>query len=1025
MRERDAASKTLAPYSRTIKQNRLSTSLASAEAPEGMRARLRRSAPAAAIPKRESATRKKREEDAMSESSDRQVSDEGDQMDDEDGNEVEEEKEEEEEIVEPPRRTSARNAVKTKQQSQGVGKATPDASGRSLRPTNKVDAKPAENPASKAMIKARPRFSVNGASAARRDRETNVDDSSSTTAATKESQKASQSLFGTGATSASASTPSKDNFSIRSGSDTGSSRGRSSLRQGAEKTSRQHGKSGRISAWDMEDDDDEDDGLPGSEDLSKIKLPPTMFPKGFSFGASSSTSTASTSTPVTSSDSAFKASSTATQKDGETRESKDETKALPAPQDVTEKKEPKSAEPADKEPPSLLSRLGGFAPPAPSDSTTPKKDPPPTFSFSAPSTSDNKEAKAPLFSTSVATSKSEAKSPFSFAPAKPAATTSSMSSDFFKAGPASLSLTPSPSTEPAAAKQDGPIPNFFASSLARSDAPSSGGAEAQARPSSNGSASGSSHPDKAASAGGEKKNAPFSFGTPSSSSPAATHEPKAPMTFSFGQPSSSSSNPSASTSTPSFAGFGNGRSSAKRGAEDDSEGAEEPGAKKTASPFGGGINFGQPASSASSEKPSQPSSFTFGAPASDKGKPAVSAAPAATPSAAFSFGQPPKPAEGGDSTKKVPTPAFSFGATASQPKSGETSSKEASPAPSSGESGGLFSTPVQHEAPKPFSFGQPASNGNAFGGGASRNDMMDSAPSGFGTAKSSAAPANNSSGGFSFGAPVSSAAPVTSAPSAPTSVSSPFSFGVAGSSNPPSNPFGGSATTSSQPQTPAFGAGSGTGSDNKGGGSGFSFGQQPSNNSGANGSGFGTPASSSPFAFGAKTGGFGAGTTPTTSQPSTPGFAFGAADASRPGTPSSAPQSGFSFGSQPQQQQQSSTPGGSGFTFSMQPSNSSSGVSQGGFGAGGGAGGQSSPAPFVFGQQPGQPLQPQQQPGSSGGFSFGANASPAPQTPPPASPAGGTLFNLGAPPSAGSNASGGAGGNRVVRSMPKRGPRRG
>lgn len=1052
------ATKTVAPYSRSIRQNRLTHSLSTAgEADEGMRARLRRSAPAAAFSNKSKSTtraKKRREEDEMSETSDRQADAESVSMKEEEEGESEEEKdeeeeEEEEEIVEPPRRRSGRTAAKAKTDNV----ATPDVSGRTLRSTNRVDqGKAVETPTSKAMSKARPRFAVNGSSAAPREQTgPSVEDATKKATKLQEDGRATSSFVGSDLKSAS----SKSQFSIRSDtqpSDTGAGRGRSSLRQGVEKTSRTHGKSGRISAWDMDDDDDEADDLPGSEDLSKIKLPPTMFPKGFSFGGpASSTAAATTSTKgqSTLSSSAEKAPSASQPQNDKSMEAKEKNGAPFSFQKPQEKKEPEPTESAPSQTgQSLLSRLGGFAPPE--ASAPPQKDPPPSFSFNAPSTSDKKEATAPLFSTSVSASKptESNSSPFTFAPAKPGPTTTTASkgSDFFKPPSASESNIASPAPESTPDKSDGPVPNFFASSLAKSSTTTSDSAKSEAPklPSSNGSASASFSFGAAPKGGEEKKvDSPFSFGAPAStSSTAAAPGPKASTPFSFGQATSSNS----TAPTPAFSGFGaTTTTSNKRSAEDDTDNVEESSAaKRTATPFGGGggFSFGQPSPAQDNNaKPGLSSPFTFGPPATDKDKPAASAAsapsaPASTP--AFSFGQPAKPAETGDAAKKPMTPAFSFGASApSQTNSAENSSKEASPAPGASESSNFFSKPPQQQqeqqqqqnAPKPFSFGQPASNSTPQSGPFSS--------SGFGASKPSAAPA---SGGFSFGAPASSAAPATSAPAASTAAASPFSFGAANSST-SSNPFGGAATNSSQPQVPSFGAGS----DNKAGGSGassgFSFGQQNAASSSSGTSGppptngsapsFGVSSPASPFAFGAKTGGFGAApttATPNTSQPSTPGFAFGANDGSRPGTPSSAaPQSGFSFGAQPQQQGASG-----GFNFSMQPSNSSSGGPQGGFG---GSGGPSSPSPFVFGQQPGQPQQSlqqqQQQPGGgmSGGFSFGsggANTPLAPQTPPPASPAGGALFNLGAPPSAGTNASGGgAGGNRPVRSMPKRGPRRG
>ena len=70
----------------------------------------------------------------------------------------------------------------------------------------------------------------------------------------------------------------KDTFSVRT--DDEPDRKRSVLRQGAPKKNRRHAPSGRITAFD----DDEEDDLPQSEELEKIKLPTGLFPSHFTFG---------------------------------------------------------------------------------------------------------------------------------------------------------------------------------------------------------------------------------------------------------------------------------------------------------------------------------------------------------------------------------------------------------------------------------------------------------------------------------------------------------------------------------------------------------------------------------------------------------------------------------------------------------------------------------------------------------------------------------------------------------------------
>ena len=69
-------------------------------------------------------------------------------------------------------------------------------------------------------------------------------------------------------------------FQVRKDNETGPSR--SVLRQNSAKTSRRHAPSGRITAFD----DDDDEPMPGSEELAKIKLPEFLFPSDFDFDAS-------------------------------------------------------------------------------------------------------------------------------------------------------------------------------------------------------------------------------------------------------------------------------------------------------------------------------------------------------------------------------------------------------------------------------------------------------------------------------------------------------------------------------------------------------------------------------------------------------------------------------------------------------------------------------------------------------------------------------------------------------------------
>ena len=73
----------------------------------------------------------------------------------------------------------------------------------------------------------------------------------------------------------------RNKFQVRKDNEPGPSR--SVLRQNSVKTNRRHAPSGRITAFD--DDDDDNEPMPNGEELAKIKLPEFLFPSDFEFDA--------------------------------------------------------------------------------------------------------------------------------------------------------------------------------------------------------------------------------------------------------------------------------------------------------------------------------------------------------------------------------------------------------------------------------------------------------------------------------------------------------------------------------------------------------------------------------------------------------------------------------------------------------------------------------------------------------------------------------------------------------------------
>lgn len=844
------------------------------------------------------------------------------------------------------------------------------------------------------------------------------------------------------ANKAPSSTIKKDNFSVKTSSDPSAPRERSSLRQGAAKTSRTHQSSGKFSAWD---EDEEEEDLPDASELAKIKLPTNMFPSGFSFGSSSSSTSATSAPPAAASKPATAAES-------------------------------KSAPSSDSAGGSLLGRLEGFD----STSASEKKDEtakPAAFSFSAPS----KDAPntMPNFSFGApASSKDDSTTSTASAPTKKS--TAPPASDFF-----SKPAEPAMTSTLGEGKRDGPVPNFFGSTMKKFETSNKDGdGPTASAPATSGSSSGGFSFGAPAAASTEKP-ASFSFGASKAiTTPTATNNPFGGSTgfgstskpasaaadntdkktddapaaskpcffgsssagsggFSFGAPSTSST--TTTIAAPAAASTGS-----KRGADED----QEPAAKKSMPSF----SFG----SSSTSTPAASSGFSFGTPTasgsgdkkeetSNSGVPNFFGAEGdATPSSSssvgggFSFSKPATESTGGFSfgTPKPPAsdnkPAttggggFSFGSGVTESKtstftfgSGMPSAAGAKPASeAAGGAGSGATTPTfsfgnpsaANDASKPssgastggFTFGSSSTTTASTGGFGNSSADSDGAGGGFGgftTSKPLTTTGAGGGGEMMDDSPAKSVAAVSS--SAPS-----FTFGS--SSTPASNPTAASGKPAS---TFTFGSSPAPASSST-----FTFGATPSSNpaptsnsttTGAGGGGFrfGSPApnptpSSAPapaptstFTFGSNTGG---STTPGVgSTPASPFLAPQGATITPGGSP-------FQFGSTPQPP--SSAASGGGFQFAT--SNTTNSQPLGGFTFGNPsstpAAGFGTPNP-TFGGGFGTPTL-STTPAPSGGFTFGG-LNGMPQLPNPTTPGasgGGAMFNMGAGPAPGStNSSGG------------------
>lgn len=970
----DELSKTVSPHSRTLKHRKR---LVEPEDERGMRARLRK--PGRQVPVEPNAKGKDR--DGSDDSMGAPVCDKDESSADESGEEA---------IVEPPRRRGGASVRGDDLKTLRSGKVLPPASPTKESGTTAPSTAPApmlhvgkvvgkEPPQSKPLSKARLEISVGGASSANRQRAGQSKPAVSESKTAPLTQTKVPGGNGNG------------NFTVLGSDVVPLERARSSLRQGAEKTHRSHAKSGRVGLDD--DEDDEGDDSPSTDELSKIKLPTNLFPQGFIFSGSTS--------PAVRSDSATPSS------DERASAAAPVLKEVLTPSDDVSSSQKDAGKGttgdgvADN---SLLGRLGGFASDAPA-----KKASPSSFSFSVPPKASEPAipTSKPLFNFQPISSTSSAQNSDSFK-----APNTLSGSDFFQAPkpssssdsfmPASLAATERPSSTPPASRNDGPVPDFFASSLAKASSSQGSETASASKPLFSLGAS--------ADVGASKPSpSPFSF-----SSPASTTDSTRASTF-----TPAPADKSVSTNAPSFSvAFGEtkGEDGSKNKVAFPDFGASKATGERSATketnppPVGGfGVPAFKPADGASKAvSPSTPSPFSFGPPASatpalsfntfsgdaskkrvaeEQEEPTAKRANGFPSSTSFAFGSNSfGGAKAGDEAATPSKPAFEFG----------------TPAKTAGTNTG--------EPSKPFSFGTPAGGNTSFGG-SGKSEMMDtspsSAPNGSTEPVSFSSPATSSKPGFSFGSTASSAPG--------QSTQGGFSFG---SSALPAKP---SAPAISNTPSFTFGAASGTSGTS---GSGGMFAQPLASSTKSN-----------PFGTAPSTGGFGSSNTTADSsrQGSPAAFTFGGS-----GSATSQPMGGFasgfgSGGTQPSfafgapsgasvgagaavsTATSTSGPANGGFSFSMPASdkgNASGGTGNTNAFLGAANPGASSPAPaapFVFGSAAGgsSTPPPSQTPAPSSGFAFGMG-SPAPQ-----SPGGANLFNIGAPPPAGA-------GNRPVRGMPSR-----
>ena len=659
----------------------------------------------------------------------------------------------------------------------------------------------------------------------------------------------------------------------------GSRSSRSVLRQGSAKTTRRHApSSGRITAFDEEE---EEEPMPSSEELSKIKLPSSMFPSDFRFDKKMGTKNECPS-----------------EKSGDDLHSfshKDEKGAMT----TTPAKEPA--------PGSVRFDL---------NSTTSKKHVEPSLFFSsAPSSaSDN---------NSLSTTKNSGPIPDFFGTSRKDTTQTSRSASQLRVASA-FSTKPDLASD---AKEDGgmkkrerdneeppskkPMPSANQGDL---DAKSSFSFEQPVgkkdeKPAFSFGQSTEKKDEKPAFSFGqpvEKKDEKpaFSFGQPaekkddkpafSFGQPAEKKDEK--PTFSFGQPAEKKDDKPA---------FSFGQPAEKK---DDKPAFSfgQPTEKKDEKPA---FSFGQP-----TEKKDEKPTFSFGQPTEKKDeKPAFSFGQPTEKKddkPAFSFGQP--------AEKKDEKPAFSFGTSADTGSSKPAFSFGTSPSNVGGKS---FGQPVDSQtSASAFSFGSAPNSGAttqnppAFSFGASTPAFSIGKDD-----KSSTNSAPSSAPLFSFGASTA-AAPAPVPPSAPAA--SPLTFGQPSATSTPPVSFGSSASS-----VPSFGANSASMAPTTS----FSFGAPAAAPAPTTSFSFGSAPPSGAFQFGAGApaapASNGGGIAPTTSfsfgaaaQPgptAAPSFTFGSGGTNSPASGSPAP---FTFGTPPPSSTDSAGAGGGGlFNMGMSP----------------------------------------------------------------------------------------------------------
>lgn len=761
---------------------------------------------------------------------------------------------------------------------------------------------------------------------------------------------------------------------------------RSVLRQNSAKVNRRHAPSGRITAFD--DEDDEDAPMPSGEELAKIKLPTSLFPEHFSFEEQAEKptlepkpllermappATATSTTPAKEPPSGavrFEArreaeeeapkqtappnlffASAPTKSDSLSMEKKSgpvpdffgTKKAAPATDSVDAKEKAADA-PVEK--PSVKKRDRGeeeqpqkkhtstLNPTAPSFSFAKNDDKQaPTASFFPSKTAESK----PTFSFGTQPEKKETSSSFFSAPPVtkkdlPSAFT------FGQTKPDSASAPPASNDKVEAPAQDSETPkaapavSFGPSATAGADAPPSF---------SFGTASGSSttKPSFSFATTSDTTKPSFSFATASdttkpSFSFATASDTKKPS-FSFAAPTEKKENVPVEPTTEK---------------KDDAVSSPQGHVQASQPAF----SFGQPAKT--DAKPT----FSFGTGTqqeSEKQEEKASGSSATeeknttslfgsteTKAPTFSFGQTASAATSAPAEKKN-TPIFSFGQTAEK--------KESKPAPTFS-----FGQPAASKSDTPsFSLGQSQmkedkpSSSFSFGTSSSKTDAQPTPTFGFGTS-SQPAPFGTTPQKDTVAEPTAPSASTVpnmfgaSAPASNSGTASPapvFSFGTpaASSSNSavgpaqPSFSFGAAAPAPAPvASTPSFGQPAGPIPSTTS----FSFGSpNPSFAIGANSANANNMAPTTSFSF--------------KSAPPSGVFQFGAPQptAGAPGAPAPAPSTSFSFGS-------GSAPAPS-FTFGAMPASPAPG----------------SPAPgFSFGTPP-----PNSGDGSGGMFNLGSSSTPS------------------------------------------------